>query len=499
MRQQRLCHLKAYTILCIALLAFGAFPIVAGGPPPDAPLEPAPAALAAFSGYVYESSGGRDRPLSEVEVALYGSNDSGVQGELLDRTETGPDGSYSLLIPATVWEFYNIMEWNLPGYRSDRAESIAGEVITPDWTQYTYPLTRKALHGNNFWDFAPPTFTPTPTPTPIATPTSTRTTTPTATKTVTVTPTRTPTGPVLHRICASADAFVKKSQPQQNYGDASFLDLGFLQEGSIEITRRGFVRFDLTSIPAGSQIIRAYIGLGMSDAYGVSPVSLALHIVREPWDEHTITWENQPVFAGSPFVQAVVDKTIPQLVSWDVTELARDWLLDPRGNFGVAIIGPESGGDWARVFESREGSYCPELVLNLIPGGTIPTSTVTPTRTSLCIYPDEAGNSPATADYLSLFSEKVGYICPSGDEDWYQFPAQNQNEIIVRLPNPPTDYDLTLLNSDGYGAAWSSNGGTASEFIRYYADRSGYWKVGVRGKTIPDWSKHNPYSLRVDV
>ena len=306
-------------------------------------------------------------------------------------------------------------------------------------------------------------------------------------------------------ICASADAFIKKSQPQLNFGSASFLDLGFQQEGNVEITRRGYLFFDLTSIPPGSQIISAHIGLGMYDVYGLNLVTLGLHLVDQPWDEYAITWNNQPGFRGDPYIQTAVDKGIPQLITWDVTELALDWFMNPRSNFGVAILGPESGNTWARVFESREASYCPELVLNLIPAGPIPTSTVTrtptqtPTPTSPCPVVDEAGNTPGAAANLTLFADKTGYICPSGDQDWYQFQAQIKNEIVVRLPSPPADYDLSLVNANGFGAAWSANSGQASEFIRHYAGTSGTWKIGVSGKNIPDWSKSNPYSLRVDV
>ena len=56
-----------------------------------------------------------------------------------------------------------------------------------------------------------------------------------------------------------------------------------------------------------------------------------------------------------------------------------------------------------------------------------------------------------------------------------------------------------MLNANGYGAAWSSNSGHASELIRHYAGTSGTWKIGVNGKTGTDWSNNQPYDLRVDV
>lgn len=152
-----------------------------------------------FSGYVYEGAvGDESTPLANVQVSLYGANNPDWEGELLDRTETGRDGSYALLAALEpVYEFYNIVERDPRGYESVGATSPrnGGEVKSPNWIQYTYRLDGKNLSSNKFWDrpLVRPTATPSPTPTPSRTLTLTSTPTRTPTATSTRTATRTPT------------------------------------------------------------------------------------------------------------------------------------------------------------------------------------------------------------------------------------------------------------------------------------------------------------------
>jgi hypothetical protein len=93
------------------------------------PASPTPTAVPVFSGYVYAGVVGDTRtPLAAVELGLYCSSSPGVQGDLIDRTETDRRGAYSLM-PDRVCEFYNILEWDLPGYTSAGATTPGGRVI----------------------------------------------------------------------------------------------------------------------------------------------------------------------------------------------------------------------------------------------------------------------------------------------------------------------------------------------------------------------------------
>jgi len=360
-------------------------------------------------------------------------------------------------------------------------------------------------------------------------------------------------------IYADKDLFVRSWQPDTNFGGDYYLNISVDPRDPPTREEAMLVHFSLSALPAQAIIDSAALELYQVGAAGSDPVTISVYGVLDAWDEYTVTYNAFPRINPNWPLAWPINAVLHEYKSHDVTTLVQSWWNNPAANQGVLLRGPASA-HFVRIFESRnKNEYMPRLAIHYhlptptptvtpiptatstatrtstrLPTATLtrlptstatrlptptftstptptstraPTPTLTPTRqptptptaTSNCPAPDEAGNTPGAAANLTLFADSSAYLCPSGDQDWYQFPAQNLNEIIVKLPNPPRDFDLALLNADGYGAAWSSTSGAASEFIRYYADRSGTWKVGVSGKTVADWDKNNPYNLRVDV
>jgi len=115
-----------------------------------------------LQGRVYEGTTGTEppvsKPLANVPVALYGAQDQGPVGTLLASTTTDASAYYELVVPEDpVYEFYNIVQTNLPGYNDSNppgATSVGGTVINANRIQYTYPLDIKDRTGNKFWDKA---------------------------------------------------------------------------------------------------------------------------------------------------------------------------------------------------------------------------------------------------------------------------------------------------------------------------------------------------------
>lgn len=150
-----------------------------------------------FSGHVYQGYiPDQSIPIQGVTVQLFCSQSSGAPGWQIASTTTNASGYYQLCTQV-VCEYYTILETDKPGYVSTGATSVDGTVLSSNRIQYTYPLLRKTLTNNNFWDVRAssptPTFTPTATRTSTRPPGSTWTFTPTGTKTRTATPTSTPT------------------------------------------------------------------------------------------------------------------------------------------------------------------------------------------------------------------------------------------------------------------------------------------------------------------
>ncbi|MBN1155019.1 PKD domain-containing protein, partial [candidate division KSB1 bacterium] len=111
-----------------------------------------------LSGRVYEGEKLVEPPASKalfnVLVMLYGSNDMGNVGVLIDSTRTDNQGWYGLTV-TEGFEFYTIEEVDPWTHYSVWASSVSGKVITYNRIRYsteTAPISQQTLTGNKFWD-----------------------------------------------------------------------------------------------------------------------------------------------------------------------------------------------------------------------------------------------------------------------------------------------------------------------------------------------------------
>jgi hypothetical protein len=90
-------------------------------------------------------------PLPGVQVTLYGSHSAGVTGDQVDVDYTGYDGSYRLRFIG-LYEYYTIVETNLPGYSDGAATSPGGVVLDANRIQLVGPALAVDHQDNKFWD-----------------------------------------------------------------------------------------------------------------------------------------------------------------------------------------------------------------------------------------------------------------------------------------------------------------------------------------------------------
>jgi len=633
-------------------------------PTPTPTVTPTPEpGVTVLEGRVFEGNEGDfGSPIGGVTVSVFGSNDPYPdEGVPLESTQTNGDGHYALLLEpeAKVWEYYHLIEDDLPGFDSVAASSPTGNVRDPNWIEFPIPLPDGVLSANHFWDVGSATATPTPTATRIPTPTSTPTPRPTLTPdcdellvngdfetglegweslgpvfasdgrggggavlggedesvaelaqafrvpegTVEVglalwwraesgepqpddrleVVAYTESGPVSIRtlaaadlnewhllsvelppvagqdlqvaIVASTDAAVPTlfriddvsvracstgggtSTPTPTptptrtrtttpggsttiticpIAGVSFDQLGSSDWGSGEmlvawglgpgeaVASRILLRFDLSFIPVGTQLISAYLEAEQFSGGGASPVDLAVHEVIREWQDSTVHWSNQPPWVAAAAAHASIP-TAPGISSWNVTQLVAHWMDGNNPNNGLLIRGEESGTFWQRVYRSRHNtSFCPRLVLEMKGAVGTPTATHTPTRTptptSPCPQPDAAGDTFATAASLPATGVASDYICGSGDVDFWKTSVTKGHEIIAGLGNLPADYDLVVVRPDQTGAAASRNWNKAlGEYVRLTADATGEWGFNVHGKKPTDWSHSQKYELALSV
>jgi hypothetical protein len=125
---------------------------------------------------------------------------------------------------------------------------------------------------------------------------------------------------------------------------AEFIAAAWTLAGA-ESNGRSFIEFDLDTIPANSTILDAKLSLyfnPVSTNTGHSSLSgsnqCVLRRVTQPWDENTITWENQPATTDTN------ETIIPQSLTFyqnypdmDVTKLVVDIRKYPSRGFGFML------------------------------------------------------------------------------------------------------------------------------------------------------------------
>ena len=183
----------------------------------------------------------------------------------------------------------------------------------------------------------------------------------TATETATATATEPPASGASLTFIAEADARVKQSSPDKNYGTAATLQVD--KSPDLE----SFIRFTVTGVsgPVQSAQVRLY---ATDNDTSNGPV---IYATDSSWNEKEITWNNRP----APTSEALDNKegiNTDTWVEYDVTSLVAG-----DGLYSFVLAGDSTN---AVSFSSRQGVQPPQLVVTF--SGTVaPTAaqTITPT------------------------------------------------------------------------------------------------------------------------
>lgn len=198
---------------------------------------------------------------------------------------------------------------------------------------------------------APVTLTRTSTPEETTTTTESPTTTSPETTTTTPGPAQ-PPQPVQVALAAVADSYVSRSQSTTAFGAATPL----LVRGGTGQAKHAFVRFDLTSIPAGSTVQSTTLTLHRTDA---SAATFTASRVTGAWAEPTLTWATAPTVAGTGHTASSSAASITWSSAALVADVA-DMLAEPAGNHGWRIT---HGANTDLGLRSREADTSPPTLV----------------------------------------------------------------------------------------------------------------------------------------
>jgi len=151
------------------------------------------------------------------------------------------------------------------------------------------------------------------------------------------------------------DAYVDEVSDDTNYGSSDYIQV----YSYVGYRQRGFIEFDISSIPAGAIITSVILKLYCSSFDGAR--TMRFYRITGSWTEGEVTWNNQPTIDETKYVDHVLNAT-----GWreiDVTDL---FVLG--STFGLQIRDKDEGstGKMQKFYSKDYGGYNPKLIVTYI-------------------------------------------------------------------------------------------------------------------------------------
>ena len=200
----------------------------------------------------------------------------------------------------------------------------------------------------------------------------------------------TPTVTVLQPGPSGTDTLVQSDQTTTNFGADNEIRIGYA--GPV---RRGLLRFDLSTIPAGAYVQSAQLGLYANNSNGGPSEAVTTFRVTRAWTEGTgasgsgATWNRADgstswTSAGGDYDAASgITVALPGVSGWnnfDVTQHVADWVAGTHPNYGVllaAATGGVNNGKFASGDDSNAAVWPRLTVTFYAPCGWTPQTVVT--------------------------------------------------------------------------------------------------------------------------
>ena len=140
------------------------------------------------------------------------------------------------------------------------------------------------------------------------------------------------------------DAVIHDMMFDKNYGDYDLFNAVTWTASGTPFTIRSLIRFDLSVIPEGAEILDARLDLyyatnhSNGGYYQTSDNEARLIRITEPWDEHQVTWETRPDIDPDDFV--ILPESTEDYQNYegiDLTQFVRFFYENPSENYGFII------------------------------------------------------------------------------------------------------------------------------------------------------------------
>lgn len=254
------------------------------------------------------------------------------------------------------------------------------------------------------------------------------------------------TGAQTSTLVAVADASVSASQPNENFGSRTTLEV----DASTE--KRAYLTFDIRGISGA--VSRAVVRLDVTDA---SSTGGSIAPTGAGWSESTITFNTRPAPTAAA-LSSVGEATVGEWVEFDVTPA-----VTGNGLVSFVISSDNANGvDYA----SRETGNPPQLVIE---------SATTPTATATSTPPPPTATATSTPSPTATSTPGAGLTFPIRAAFYYPwFPeAWSQSGL-----SPFTHYHPTLGYYDTAAAATTRAHIAAMQYGHIQAGIASWWGQG---------------------
>lgn len=226
-------------------------------------------------------------------------------------------------------------------------------------------------------------------------------------------------------VMPQADTFVASGRPTQRNATGHLIGVGYETAGDYKILR-SLLKFDMGSVPQGSEILSATLALHLADPTGpIAEMPIRVQRILDQWSEN-INWDESIALQIDNVPVAIISVGMERKwYKWDVRSLVQEWSSEDNsdGTFSVRLTGDESATRHQRPFYSKDcsGSDCdgklPYLAISYNTPTVTPTSTHTPTHTPTITPTPTATSTPTITPtptrgmaYLRLRSEPTHAI-----------------------------------------------------------------------------------------
>jgi len=330
-----------------------------------------------------------------------------------------------------------------------------------------------------------------------------------------------------------ADTYIALYEPNANEGGSTTLKV----HSAVDGRERILIKFDISRIPTTASVAEATLHLFAWYRNQTFAVDAKAYQVLRRWNEDDATWNaaTASTFWGQPGCSAPGSDYDPNSMamatlnytnryySWDVTDMAQQWVANPLSNEGVVIVGEGPAAQYQlRASEIPADNQRPYLVLTYrvvepspTPTGTqtgtaTPTLTPTPTNTATPTLTPTITETPSESPTptSSLTPTQTPTITPTATPS--PTPVLKVFQSGLYPVQSYTAVSDTFLSSYRPVTPWGSDdgmrisgrdGGTERPLVRF--DLHGHIPPNshiVSAKlSLYAWSRRTLYGMRVSV